>query len=383
MMSHLYGANVLLGTATPSIESRYNADLGKYGYVHLDQRYGDSVLPEVQIVSLKECYAKGLMRDNFSKQLLDAIQETVARGEQVILFQNRRGYSPVQRCNFCEWKAECPNCDVTLTFHQQINDLKCHYCGYRQKKIEVCPDCGNEAMQLLGAGTERIEEVLAKHLPDVRIARFDYDTTRSKKRQDQILTDFKIGELDVIIGTQMITKGFDFDHISLVGIINADSLLSYPDFRAAERSFQLLVQVAGRAGRRSIPGNVIIQAFDTSHPVIKDVLTYDYPTFYKRELVERQESVFPPFYFLIVIWFRHKDKASELLRSRLGKRIQGPIDPPLLRVRGAYQQTISVRIEKDGKTAQKVKDLIKKVKIALSKDKDLRQVRIATDVDPY
>ena len=181
------------------------------------------------------------MRDNFSVPLIDAIRETVSVGEQVILFQNRRGYAPVQRCNFCEWKAECPNCDVSLTYHQSIGDMKCHYCGYRQKKRDKCPDCGNEDMHLLGAGTERIEEVLATHLPEVRVARFDYDTTRNKARQDQILADFHMGNLDLIVGTQMITKGFDFDHISLVGIINADSLLSYPDFRAAERSFQLLV----------------------------------------------------------------------------------------------------------------------------------------------
>ncbi len=392
MLAHLTKAKVLLGSATPSIESRYNGDLSKYGYIRLTERYGESVLPEVQVVSLKECYKKGLMRDNFSVPLIDAIRETVAEGEQVILFQNRRGYAPVQRCNFCEWKAECPNCDVSLTYHQSIGDMKCHYCGFRQKKQEKCPDCGNEDMHLLGAGTERIEEVLATHLPEVRVARFDYDTTRSKARQDQILTDFKLGNLDLIVGTQMITKGFDFDHISLVGVVNADSLLSYPDFRAAERSFQLLVQVAGRAGRRSKPGRVIIQAFDTDHPVIKDVLTYDYDSFYKRELSDRQISIFPPYFYLIAVWLRHKDlqktkaaaqKLTAMLKGKLGKRVQGPIDPPLLRVRGAYQQVIYVRVEKDGKTAPKVKNLISKAQSVMSKDKEVRQVRITVDVDPY
>ena len=247
-------------------------------------------------------------------------------------------------------------------------------------------------MHLLGAGTERIEEVLATHLPEVRVARFDYDTTRSKARLDQILTDFRIGNLDLIVGTQMITKGFDFDHISLVGIINADSLLSYPDFRAAERSFQLLVQVAGRAGRRSTPGKVMIQAFDTDHPVIKDVLTYDYESFYKRELADRKISIFPPFFYLIAVWLRHKDlqktksaahRLTEMLKSKLGKRVQGPVDPPLLRVRGAYQQVIYIRVEKDGKTPQKVKGLIAKAQSIISKDKEIRQVRITIDVDPY
>lgn len=392
MLGHLTGANVLLGSATPSLESRYNGTQGKYGYVHLAERYGASVLPEVEVVSLKECYKKGLMRDNFSVPLIDAIRETVAVGEQVILFQNRRGYAPVQRCDFCEWKAECPNCDVSLTYHQSIGDMKCHYCGYRQKKQDKCPDCGNEDMHLLGAGTERIEEILATHLPEVRVARFDYDTTRSKARQDQILTDFRMRNLDLIVGTQMITKGFDFDHISLVGIINADSLLSYPDFRAAERSFQMLVQVAGRAGRRSTPGRVIIQAFDTDHPVIKDVLTYDYDTFFNREITERQESVFPPFYSLVAVWLRHKDfkktkaaaeKLTDMLKGKLGRRVQGPVDPPLLRVRGSYQQVIYVRIEKDGKTPHRVKTLIAKARSVLRKDKEVRQVRITVDVDPY
>ena len=392
MLAHLKGAKVLLGSATPSIESRYNSDLRKYGYIHLTERFGASVLPEIEVVSLKECYKKGLMRDNFSVPLIDAIRETVSVGEQVILFQNRRGYAPVQRCNFCEWKAECPNCDVSLTYHQSIGDMKCHYCGYRQKKRDKCPDCGNEDMHLLGAGTERIEEVLATHLPEVRVARFDYDTTRNKARQDQILADFHMGNLDLIVGTQMITKGFDFDHISLVGIINADSLLSYPDFRAAERSFQLLVQVAGRAGRRATKGKVIIQAFDTDHPVIRDVLTYDYESFYKRELADRKLSVFPPLFSLIAVWLRHKDlqktkaaalKLSDMLKSKLGKRVQGPIDPPLLRVRGAYQQVIYIRVEKELKTSQRIKTLIAKAQSVLAKDKEVRQVRVTVDVDPY
>ena len=270
--------------------------------------------------------------------------------------------------------------------------MKCHYCGYRQKKRDKCPDCGNEDMHLLGAGTERIEEVLATHLPEVRVARFDYDTTRSKARQDQILADFHMGNLDLIVGTQMITKGFDFDHISLVGIINADSLLSYPDFRAAERSFQLLVQVAGRAGRRATKGKVIIQAFDTDHPVIRDVLTYDYESFYKRELADRKLSVFPPLFSLIAVWLRHKDlqktkaaslKLSDMLKSKLGKRVQGPIDPPLLRVRGAYQQVIYIRVEKELKTSQRIKTLIAKAQSVLAKDKEVRQVRVTVDVDPY
>ena len=392
MLAKIYGAKVLLGTATPSLESMYNAAHGKYGYVTMTKRYGNSKLPSIEVINLQDAYKKGLMKEHFSAALLDEIKDTVARGEQVILFQNRRGYAPIQRCNFCAWTAECPNCDVTLTYHQAIGDIKCHYCGYRQRKFEDCPACGNHDMHMLGAGTERIEETLSTLLPEVRVARFDYDTTRTKGKQEQMLADFRLRQIDILVGTQMITKGFDFDNISLVGIISADGLFSFPDFRAAERSYQLLTQVSGRAGRRETPGKVLIQAFKIDHPVLRDVIENNYDRFFQRESLERKEFLFPPHFNLIAIWTRHQElqktkkaaqKMSAMLSSKLGKRVQGPVDPPLLRVRNKYQQVIYIRIEKDHKVVNKVKQLITGVVNVIKTDKEVRQVSISVDVDPY
>lgn len=392
MLAKIYKAQVLLGTATPSLESMYNCEKGKYGYVSLQERFGNAVLPTIEVIDLKSAYKKGLVKDNFSRQLLEAINDAVERKEQVILFQNRRGYAPIQRCNFCAHTAECPNCDVTLTYHQAIDDLKCHYCGYRQRKIDRCPSCGNHDLQMIGAGTERIEEVLGNLLPHLRIARFDYDTTRTKGKQEQILSDFSLRQIDVLIGTQMITKGFDFDHISLVGIISVDGLLSFPDFRAVERSYQLLVQVAGRAGRRQKAGQVLIQAFNTNHPVLKDVIENNYDRFFRRESLERKEYLFPPHFSLIAIWTRHFDfkktksaasKLAGMLSSKLGRRIQGPVDPPVIRVRNQYQQVIYIRIEKDAAVVNRVKSMILDAIVVIKNDKEIRQVNISIDVDPY
>ena len=392
MLGKIHNANVLLGTATPSLESMHNCRTGKYGYVQLEARFGNAVLPTVEIINLKEAYKKGLVKEHFSKDLLDAIGDTVSRGEQVILFQNRRGYAPVQRCNFCGWTAECPNCDVTLTYHKAISQLKCHYCGFHQKHSDECPACGNHDLRMIGTGTQKIESALGELMPELRIGRFDYDTTRSKGRQEEILNDFRLRELDVLVGTQMITKGFDFEHISLVGIISVDGLLSYPDFRAAERSFQLLVQVSGRAGRRSRPGKVLIQAFRTDHPVLKDVIDNRIEEFYKRELQERSDYVFPPFYYLIAIWFKHHDLKktkmaaktySNMLRSALGSRVQGPVDPPIIRVRNQYQQVTYVRIEKQQKTLNRVKKIVTEAVNKIKQDKNIRQVHITIDVDPF
>ncbi|MFT4566071.1 MAG: primosomal protein N' (replication factor Y) [Saprospiraceae bacterium] len=391
-LAQLYGAKVVLGTATPSLESMHNTTIGKYEYVPLMERYGEAILPIVEIIDLKDAYKKGLVKEHFSQQLLDEIQETIKRGGQILLFQNRRGFAPVLKCQFCAWTAECPNCDVTLTYHQRIQDLKCHYCGYRQRKTDQCPDCGNHDLQLLGSGTERIEEVIEQLLPGVRVARFDYDTTRSKKSQDKILTAFRNQELDILVGTQMITKGFDFENIELVGVINADSLLSYPDFRSGERSFQLLMQVAGRAGRRKKQGRVLIQAFSTDHPILKEVLNGDFNRFYSREEKERQEFVYPPHYSLVAIWFRHRDftktkmaaaKYASLIKSKIGRRLQGPVDPPVIRVRNQYQQVIYIRIEKDAKSLKTIKGLILGTKLKLQQDKEVKQVRVTIDVDPY
>jgi len=391
-LAQLYGAKVVLGTATPSLESMHNTTIGKYEYVSLMERFGDAILPLIEIIDLKDAYKKGLVKEHFSQELLDEIQETKQRGGQILLFQNRRGFAPVLKCQFCAWTAECPNCDVTLTYHQRIQDLKCHYCGYRQRKSDQCPDCGNHDLQLLGSGTERIEEVIEKLLPGIRVARFDYDTTRSKKSQDKILTAFRNQELDILVGTQMITKGFDFENIELVGVMNADSLLSYPDFRSGERSFQLLMQVAGRAGRRKKQGKVLIQAFSTDHPILKEVLSGDFNRFFSREERERHEFVYPPHYSLVAVWFRHRDftktknaaiKYANTIKSKIGRRLQGPVDPPVIRVRNQYQQVIYIRIEKEAKSLKTIKGLILATKIKLQQDKEVKQVRVTIDVDPY
>ncbi len=392
MLGRMHDANVLLGSATPSLESIANAQSKKYHYVPLKTRFGTSELPEIEIVDLKISYKKGMVREGLSLRLMEAIRETVENKEQVILFKNRRGYAPILRCSFCAWTSECPNCDVTLTYHRAINELRCHYCGFRQKKNEDCPNCGRSELDLLGIGTQKIEEFLREQFPDYKIQRFDYDTTRTKANQEKILHDFQNRRIDILVGTQMITKGFDFDHISLVGIISADGLLSFPDFRSAERTFQLLVQVSGRAGRRERPGRVIIQAFHTGHPVLKDVLENNSVHFYGRELAERQEYIFPPVFNLIAIWTIHQDfkqvkntalRLSEVLYIKLGSRVQGPVDPPVLRIRNQYHQVIYIRFEKDAGVAKRIKGMITSAIAKIRSDKEYRRVRISVDVDPY
>jgi primosomal protein N' (replication factor Y) (superfamily II helicase) len=390
-LATFYSANVILGSATPSLESYLNSAKGKYEYIGMMDRYGDSEMPDIRIINLKEAYKKGLVKEGFSVELLDEIKACLERKEQVLLFQNRRGYAPIISCKFCGWKAECANCDVTLTYHQKFNELKCHYCGYRTKKSDNCPACGNHELELLGSGTEKIEDIIQKLIPTARVERFDYDTTRSKKNQQKILDDFRDGEIDILVGTQMITKGFDFDNISLVGVLNADSLLSYPDFRASERTFQLLMQVGGRAGRRKIRGKVFIQAFMTDHPVLSEVLASDYLRYYNRELAEREKFLYPPFYHMISIWFRNKDlkKAREAaeyfykeLRSKLGSRISKPIDPGVIRVRGQYQQVINVKFEKTSYAVNHGKSLLISAKNALKSHSDYKSVTVTIDVDP-
>lgn len=391
MLGHLCGAKVLLGSATPSLESFANATQRKYELVQLSTRYGPAQLPDIELIDLKDSHKKGLMREGFSVHLLDRIRETISAGEQVILFQNRRGFAPVLRCKICDWKSECINCDVSLTFHQRFNELKCHYCGVRSKRPQYCPSCGSEQLQLLGLGTERIEEILPRHVEGVRIKRFDYDTTRSKKNQEKILADFNNGTTQVLVGTQMITKGFDFDNISLVGVMNADALLAFPDFRASERSFQLLMQVGGRAGRREKKGTVVIQTYSPAHPVLTEVIKADYASFYNRELAERKQFMYPPYFHRIALWFSHKEltrtreaatEAARALAKAYGGRVVGPVDPPILRLRNKYHQVIYIRIEKKGGMANAVKKSILDVRAHLRQTDPYKSVVFTIDVDP-
>ncbi len=392
MLAHLLKAKVLLGSATPSLESLRNASMGKYHFVQLLERFGLSELPTIELVNMRVAQEKGLVKNGLSTQLIDAIKETIARGEQVIIFQNRRGYAPILKCELCGWTAECTNCDITLTFHQAIHELKCHSCGYRTKKPSHCAACGHAHLKLLGIGTEKVEELLQKAIPKAKLARFDHDSTRSKKNQDQILLAFEAGELDILVGTQMITKGFDFDRISLVGVISADGLLNYPDFRSSERGFQLLMQVSGRAGRRERPGKVIIQGYNLGHPVLKEIMNADYATFAERESQEREFFRYPPYYFLTEISLSHKElervkmasrTLSELLKTTWGNRIIGPVDPSVLRRRSLYHQTIFIKYEKRSDIAVDIKrDILNQID-SLQQDKEYKSVYISIDVDPY
>ncbi|CAG0909975.1 unnamed protein product, partial [Cyprideis torosa] len=272
-LAHMHKAEVILGSATPSLSSYYNASLGKFGLVSLMQRHGSAPLPTIEIIDLREKYKKGLMQSIFSNTLKDAIDNALAREEQVLIFQNRRGYSPTLQCTFCDFKAECPNCDVGLTVHKYFDQLRCHYCGYQVKLPKLCPSCGQETLKRIGYGTEKIEDEIAKVFPKARIQRMDYDTANTKTKYESILWDFKNGEIDILIGTQMITKGLDFANLSVVAVPDGDRILNFPDYQANERAFQLFTQVAGRAGRRDVQGKVFIQTFNPNHPVIQETQT--------------------------------------------------------------------------------------------------------------
>ena len=390
VLAKQFGAQVILGSGTPSLESIRNVQLGKYKLVEMKERFGSSIPPNYEIIDLKEAYKKGLVEEGFTKQLLDAIEETIANGEQIIIFQNRRGYAPLVRCAFCDWIAQCSYCDVSLTYHQRFNELKCHYCGFKYKKPTQCPDCGNPDLRLTGFGTEKIVEFLSEKIPSARVKRFDYDTTRSKTNQERILEDFRYGEIDILIGTQMITKGFDFENIGLVGVISADGLLSFPDFRSSERTFQLLMQVGGRAGRREKQGRVIIQAFNPNHPILQKVTKQDYQSFFETELYEREFHRFPPHYNLTAVWLSHRDltrtkaasvQLSASLKKKLGGRIVGPVDPPILRLRNQYRQIVYVKTEKNAQVVKQIKAMLMDQVVLLKSQKDFKSVTVKVDVD--
>lgn len=390
-LASMYGAKVLMGTATPSLESYDNTINHKYGLVKILERYGNSNLPEIKIVDLKDRTKKGLMKSVFSQDLIDEIKLANANGEQSLLFQNRRGYAPTLQCDRCNWHAECPNCDVSLTIHKFFHELRCHYCGYKTKLVQECPSCGEDKLDKLGFGTEKIENELASILPNLRIARLDYDTAKTQNAFESILDDFGNGEIDVLVGTQMITKGLDFDKIAVVGILQADKMLHYPDFRAHERAFQLLTQVAGRAGRRDRLGKVIIQTYNPTHPVILETVQNNFVKFYTRELAERQKFYYPPFTRLIEITLKHKrvevvNEAADIfckkLRLKLSNRVFGPTTPGISRIRGSYIQQVLIKMEKDKKTILYIKELVKSTKREIRKLEKKGSVRIIINVDP-
>ena len=383
-------AKVLLGTATPSMESYYNAQQGKYGLVELKTRYKDIQLPEIQVVDIKDLQHRKMMRGPFSPQLLAAIREALHSGRQAILFQNRRGFAPMIECKVCGWVPRCKNCDVSLTLHKSINLLTCHYCGYTYPVPTECPNCGSTELKGRGYGTEKIEDQIADIFPEARIARMDLDTTRTRNAYERLIEDFSSGKTNLLIGTQMISKGLDFDKVSVVGILNADSMLNYPDFRAYEHAFMMMSQVSGRAGRKGKRGLVILQTKSPETPVISQVVHNDYATFYQDLLEERRVFHYPPFYHLINVYLKHKyDKVcqqasmelGQTLRSWFGERILGPDKPAVARVKTMNIRKIVIKLE-NGIDQKKVRQYLAYAQERMLKDPRYGALQIYYDVDP-
>jgi primosomal protein N' (replication factor Y) len=391
VLARMHGAKTLLGSATPSVESYYNAQSGKYGFVHLPKRYADVPLPSIEVVDMKEETRKKMTKSNFSSVLVKQAEEALRQNEQVILFQNRRGFAVMMQCNSCQWIPHCIYCDVTLTYHKKENRLKCHYCGYATTQPVTCAACGSHDLRLRGIGTERVEDDLGILFPDKKIARLDMDTVRSKNALRHLITSFENRETDILVGTQMVAKGFHFDHVSTVAIINADSLIHYPGFRSAERSYQLMVQVSGRAGRKSKQGSVIIQAFNPKHPVIRHVLLNDYQGFYNEELEERKKFGYPPFTRIIEFTLRHRDEkkleqiAQHLtrdLKDEFGSRVMGPVQPVISRIRNFHIRNVMLKIEKSVALSHTHK-MIHKALDFFKQETMNRSAILTIDVDPY
>jgi len=391
-LSTLYKAKVLLGSATPSLESYYNARQHKYGLVELNTRFGEAVLPEIQVVSIPEETKNKTMQSHFSTVLMQDIQSALEKKEQAILFQNRRGYVPLLICKTCGFTSKCINCDVSLTLHKSTGKLHCHYCGYKEDTYAVCPACGSAHLEQKGYGTEKIEDELALLLPSARIARMDLDTTRSKMSFQNILSDLEDKKTDILVGTQMVAKGLDFSDVTVIGIVNADSLLKFPDFRANERSFQMLAQVSGRAGRRGKKGKVVIQTYDPNHRVINQVIRNDYAEMYQLEMAERLQFKYPPFYRIIQLDVKHKNPEAlyhqaeylgNALKKQFGERVLGPEFPLINRIRNYYIKTIILKIEKEGTSMLRVKNILKETILQFQTEKISKGNLIRVDVDPY
>ena len=391
LLGHLHGAKTLLGSATPSIESFFNGNNEKYGLVHLKKRYGDVQMPEVQLVDIKDKHRKKRMSGHFSDVLLQQIQEALDAKEQVILFQNRRGFSPVMECETCAVSPQCPNCDVSLTYHKFRKELRCHYCNYRQAVPLSCGACGSEKLTTLGFGTEQIELELKELFPAYNIGRMDLDTTRGKYGYQKIIGAFQAQEIDILVGTQMLSKGLDFGNVSLVGVLNADNLLNFPDFRAHERTFQMLVQVAGRSGRSSKRGKVLIQTFNPYHQILQQVSSNSYEEMYQEQLQDRWQFHYPPYYRVMRITLKHRDlirvdEASEWLGKSLQnafrENVLGPTAPAVSRVRNLYIKHIVVKIPPK-QSLKGTKDHIEKIKKTFQAIPNFRAIRLGIDVDSY
>lgn len=390
VLAKMYGAKTLLGTATPSMESYYNAQQGKYGLVELKTRYKGIQLPEIQVVDVKDLRRRKMMSGPFSPQLLAAVREALKNGQQTILFQNRRGFAPMVECKVCGWVPKCKNCDVSLTLHKSINLLTCHYCGYTYPVPTECPNCGSTEIMGRGFGTEKIEDQIAEIFPEAKIARMDLDTTRTRNAYERLIADFSEGRTNLLIGTQMVSKGLDFDKVSVVGILNADSMLNYPDFRAYEHAFMMMAQVSGRAGRKGKRGLVILQTKNPTLPVIGQVVNNDYEGLYQGILEERRTFHYPPFFHLINVYVKHKyDKVceqashelSKTLRSWFSERVLGPDKPAVARVKTMNIRKIVIKLE-NGIDQQKVREYLKFAQQQMGKDPRYGALQIYYDVDP-
>lgn len=392
VLTQLSDTKVLLGTATPSLESYTNAVEGKYGLVELDRRFGEVSMPELILVDIKEQRKKRLMRNEFTNVLVEEIEKTLEQKEQVILFQNRRGFAPLLSCETCGHIPKCHQCSVSLTYHQFGQELRCHYCGYKEPLPQICEACESPKLKTVGFGTEKIEENISLLFPNAVVGRMDLDTTRSKYGYQNILEAFELGQIDILVGTQMVTKGLDFDRVGLVGVIDADKMIHYPDFRSHEKAFQMITQVSGRAGRRDKRGKVVIQTYDPTQQVLKHILQYDYQGFYRTETAEREKYHYPPHQRLIRVIVKHKEphickSAAEhyttAIRTELGKRrVLGPEEPIIARIRNQYQQIINVKLEKHGISLPKFKEVLYNVNVTVSKMRDFKNVSIIFDVDP-
>lgn len=386
----LFKANVLLGSGTPSIESYYNASTGKYGLVELMQRYGDLKLPPIEMVDTRKIIQKDRLKVMLSPRLVEAVNEVIERKKQVILFQNRRGYAPYQVCSVCGWIPQCKYCDVSLTFHKLTNKLVCHYCGTTYPPVHTCAACGSDKFIQRNFGTEKIEELLQETFPEARVARMDMDTVRGKNAHDVLIQQFEQQRIDILVGTQMVVKGLDFDNVDLVGILDADGLLHFADFRVNERAFQLMEQVSGRAGRREETGNVLVQTSQPQHPLLQIVQQHDYKAMFTEELKKRKDFFYPPFSRIIHMTFKHKLKEvveraayhyTGALKGRYEKYIVGPAEPVIGRIRNQYLMELLLKLPRDSKTINQCKkDLLEQIAI-LHQDKSFRSVTIVADVD--
>ncbi|MDD7913945.1 replication restart helicase PriA [Polaribacter ponticola] len=391
VLAKLHKSKILLGSATPSLETYFNAQQNKYGFVALNRRHGNVQLPKIELIDVKEKHKKKEMNGHFSDRLLKLIQEALDLKEQVILFQNRRGFSPVVECKTCGVSPQCPNCDVSLTFHKFKYELRCHYCNYQRAMPNSCGACGSNTLDNKGFGTEQIELELTALFPDYKIGRMDLDTTRGKHGYQKIIGAFEAKEIDVLVGTQMLSKGLDFENVSLVGVLNADSMLNFPDFRAHERAYDMMVQVSGRAGRSKKQGNVAIQTYNPYHQILQQVSTTNYAEMYKEQLQERWQYKYPPFYRLIKITLKHKDYNKvdsgvnwlyKALYNSFGENVLGPTAPAISRIRNQYIKNIVIKIPPKQSLAN-TKNQLTKIRNTFDAVKDFRPIRFIIDVDAY